>query len=389
VNAGPLSHIKVIDLCAARAGPTCVRHLADLGADVIQVVRPRDPAFDTRFPPSDRENLHRNKRSMFLDLQTDAGREVLLKLVRSADVVVENWRPDVKYRLKADYEALKAVNPRIIYASISGFGQDGPYAQRPGLDQIAQGVGGLMSVTGPPDTGPWRVGIPISDLTAGAFLAQGVLAALVERERSGEGQWVHTSLLEAMIAMMDFQATRWLIDGEVPPQAGNDHPTLFPMGVFPTADGTINIAASGPRMWESFVEALEAPDLLEDERFKDGAARARNREALREVAEERLRQRTSAEWIERLNDAGVPAGPIYSLDQTFADAQVDSLKMYGQVDAGERGQLKILRSPVSMSRTPPVLRRAAPFAGQDTDELLREYGYNDSEIEALREKGAI
>jgi crotonobetainyl-CoA:carnitine CoA-transferase CaiB-like acyl-CoA transferase len=386
---GPLSHIKVLDLCLARAGPTCVRQLADMGADVIQVVRPGDASFDARFPNSDRENLHRNKRSIALDLQNEAGRGVFLRMVESADVVVENWRPDVKHRLRVDYETLRVINPRIIYASISGFGQTGPYANRPGVDQIAQGLGGLMTVTGEPGSGPWRVGIPISDLTAGMFLAQGVLVALIERERSGEGQWVHTSLLEAMVAMLDFQATRWLIDGEVPPQAGNDHPTLFPMGVFPTRDGMINIAASSGRMWYSFLDAIGAPELAQDPRFKDGRGRTQNKAELRRICEERLRQRDSAEWIERLNAAGVPAGPILTVDRTFADPQVEHLKMAGSVVSPQHGELKLVRSPVNMSRTPPSLRRAAPLAGQDTVEILHEYGYSDEDIAALGKAGAL
>jgi crotonobetainyl-CoA:carnitine CoA-transferase CaiB-like acyl-CoA transferase len=387
-SQGPLSHVKVLDLCLARAGPTCVRQLADMGADVIQVVRPGDASFDARFPNSDRENLHRNKRSVALDLQKEAGRAVFLKMAKDADVVVENWRPDVKHRLGVDYETLRQINPRLIYASISGFGQDGPYASRPGVDQIAQGLGGLMSVTGQPGTGPWRVGIPISDLSAGIFLAQGVLVALIERERSGEGQWVHTSLVEAMIAMLDFQATRWLIDNEVPPQAGNDHPTMFPMGVFPTADGMINIAASSGRMWYSFLEAIEAPELAEDERFKDPRSRARHRPELRELCEEKLRKRPSAEWIERLNAVGVPCGPILSVDQTFADQQVEHLQMAGRVRS-RHGELRLVRSPLNMSRTPPSLRRSAPVAGQDTVAVLREYGYSDDELRASRRAGAV
>jgi crotonobetainyl-CoA:carnitine CoA-transferase CaiB-like acyl-CoA transferase len=389
MDAGPLAHVKVIDLCLARAGPTCVRQLADMGANVIQVVRPGDASFDARFPNSDRENLHRNKRSIAVDLQTEAGHEVLLRLVRDADVVVENWRPDVKRRLRVDYETLREHNPRLVYASISGFGQDGPYAMRPGVDQIAQGLGGLMSVTGQPGTGPWRVGIPISDLSAGLFLAQGVLVALIERERSGQGQWVHTSLLEAMIAMMDFQATRWLIDHEVPPQAGNDHPTLFPMGVFPTADGQINIAASSGRMWTSFLDAIGAPELAEDPRFKDLASRTRNKDELRRICEEKMRLQPSTYWIERLNAAGVPAGPILTVDQTFADPQVRHLRMAGEVDAGPRGRLRIVRSPLNMSRTPPSLRRAAPLGGQDTDEVLREHGYDQATIDSLRVQGVV
>lgn len=388
-SQGPLSHLKVLDLCLARAGPTCVRQLADMGADVIQVVRPGDASFDARFPNSDRENLHRNKRSIALDLQNEAGRAVFLKMVKTADVVVENWRPDVKFRLGVDYETLRQINPRLIYASISGFGQDGPYANRPGVDQIAQGLGGLMSVTGEPGSGPWRVGIPISDLSAGIFLAQGVLVALIERDRSGEGQWVHTSLLEAMVAMLDFQATRWLIDGEIPPQAGNDHPTLFPMGVFPTADGMINIAASSGRMWHSFLDAIEAPELAENPRFSDPRARTANKAELRAACEEKLRTRTSAEWIEHLNAAGVPAGPIFTVDQTFADPQVEHLKLAGEVESSKHGKMRLVRSPLNMSRTPPSLRRAAPTGGADTTEILREYGYSDEEIEGLRASGAV
>ncbi len=388
-SAGPLSHIKVIDLCLARAGPTCVRVLADMGAQVIQVVRPGDASFDARFPNSDRENLHRNKRSVAIDLQTDAGREVFLRLARDADVVVENYRPDVKRRLRVDYETLRPLNPGLIYASISGFGQDGPYADRAGVDQIAQGLGGLMSITGPPGGGPWRVGIPISDLAAGMFLASGVLVALIERERSGQGQWLHTSLLEAMVAMLDFQATRWLIDGEVPPQAGNDHPTLFPMGVFPTKDGMINIAASSGRMWYSFLEAIGATELAEDERFRDTRARARHRDELREACEGKLTERTSAEWIERLNAVGVPSGPLLTIDKVFADPQVTHLGLAQAVESERHGTLRLVRSPVNLTRTPASLRRAAPLAGQDTDAVLREHGYTEAEIGALRKAGAI
>jgi crotonobetainyl-CoA:carnitine CoA-transferase CaiB-like acyl-CoA transferase len=274
---GPLGTIKVLDLAHHRAGPTCVRVLADFGADVIQVVRPDEGGSDSNYANFDRENLHRNKRSIAINLQIDAGRDLFYRLVRDADVVVENFRADVKHRLRIDYEALSAINPRIIYGSISGFGQDGPYAERPGVDQIAQGLGGLMSVTGPPGGGPWRVGIAIADLCAGMFLAQGIMAAIIERHSSGRGQWVHTSLLEATIAMLDFQATRWLIGGEVPPQAGNDHPTGFPTGVFPTSDGLINIAATGDRMFREFLRVVDAEELANDPRFATAHARSAHR----------------------------------------------------------------------------------------------------------------
>src|SRR5690348_5510451 len=279
-DSGPLAHIKVLDLCQARAGPTAVRVLADLGAQVIQVTRPVEGGLDASFPNFDRENLHRNKRSMFIDLQSEAGRELFYRLVADADVVVENFRAPVKHRLKIDYDTLKQINPRIVMGSISGFGQDGPYASRPGVDQIAQGMGGLMSITGPPGGCPWRVGIAISDLCSGMFLAHGIMAALIERERSGEGQWVHTSLLEAQIAMLDFQATRWLIGHEVPPQAGNDHPTGFPTGVFPARDGAINIAATGDHQWRAFLKVIQAEELDNDDRFNTARGRAVNREEI-------------------------------------------------------------------------------------------------------------
>jgi crotonobetainyl-CoA:carnitine CoA-transferase CaiB-like acyl-CoA transferase len=388
VTAGPLAHVKVLDLTQARAGPTAVRQLADMGADVVQVLRPGAEAGEARVN-SDRENLHRNKRSIIVDLQREEGRAVFYRLVPHFDVVVENFRPDVKRRLRIDYETLAALNPRLIYGSISGFGQDGPYGARGGVDQIAQGLGGLMSVTGPPGSGPWRVGIPISDLCAGMFLAQGILVALLERERSGRGQWVHTSLLEAMIAMLDFQATRWLIDGEVPPQAGNDHPTFFPMGVFRTADGYINIAASGGRLWERFLEAIDAGELAVDPRFADPRARNAHREELRAACEERLRRRTSAEWVEALNAVGVPAGPVLRIDQTFADPQVQHLDMTRTVHHPLHGALRVVRSPVNLSRTPPSVRTAAPLAGADTEAVLAEHGFSPDEIAALTAAGVV
>ena len=386
---GPLANIKVLDLCIARAGPTCVRVLADHGAQVTQVIRPDNAGVDSSFPSFDRENLHRNKRSIAIDLQTSAGREVFYRLARDADVVVENFRADVKHRLKVDYETLRKLNPRIVYGSISGFGQDGPYSGRPGVDQIAQGLGGLMSVTGPPGSGPWRVGVPISDLCSGLYLAHGIMAALIERELSGEGQWVQTSLLEAMVAMLDFQATRWLIAGEVAPQAGNDHPTGFPTGVFPTLDGMINIAASGERMWRDFLSVVGAQEFGDDERFRTPSARASHRSELREVLEDKLRQRSSAEWIALFNEAGVPCGPILTIDQVFADPQVEHLELVQTVDSEQYGPLRLVRSPTRLSRTSTSLRQAAPYPGGNTEEVLLEYGYTSDEITQLGKDGVV
>lgn len=382
-GAGALAGVRVVDLAQARAGPTCVRQLADLGADVVAVGSPARADLGG----SDAHNLHRGKRSILIDLKADAGREVFLRLADRADVVVENFRPGVTRRLGIDYETLAARNPRLVYASISGFGQTGPYAERPGLDQIAQGLGGLMSVTGPPGSGPWRTGIAISDTASGTFLTQGVLAALYARERTGRGQWVHTSLLEAMVNFMDFQAARWLIDGVVPRQEGNDHPTIFPMGAFRTADGAINIA---PMLgWKRFLEAIEAPELADDPRFADGALRNRNRDALRDAIEQRLAARNSEEWVAILVDADIPCGPILDLAQVFADPQVEHLALTRRVQHARDGALDLLRHPVTLSETPAEVRGAAPLAGAHTRDVLAECGYDEDEARALVESGAV
>jgi formyl-CoA transferase len=385
---GALSHIKVVDVTAARAGPSCVRILADLGASVIQVVRPAVGGVDSGLPGADRENLHRNKRSMSLDLQQAKGKEIFLRLIEDADVLVENFRPDVKYRLGIDYDTLSKLNTRLVYGSISGFGQDGPWGPRPGVDQIAQGMGGLMSITGPPGGGPWRVGIAICDLAAGMYLAHGIMAALLEREQSGQGQWVKTSLLEACVALLDFQAARWLIDGEVPGQAGNDHPTVFPTGVFPTRDGSINIAATGDRAFNNFAAAIGLPDLPNDERFANGRARARNREALRALCEDKTREFGSEELVEKLNEAGVPSGPILTIDQVFASAQVQHLQMAAPVDS-PRGAMNLVRPAFNLSRTPPSVRTAAPASGEHTREILQELGISEADAQELAAAGVI
>jgi len=381
-SGGPLEGTRVLDLTIARAGPTCVRQLADLGAEVIRVSHPRRGDLGG----SDAHNLHRNKRSLLLDLKTEPGRDAFLRLVDRADVLVENFRSDVKRRLRIDYALLAERNPRLVYASISGFGQDGPYATRAGVDQIAQGLGGLMSVTGPAGSGPWRAGIAISDTAAGTFLTQGVLGALLVRERTGSGQWVHTSLLEAMINFMDFQAVRWLTDGVVPPQSGNDHPTLFPMGTFRAADGWINIAPALD--WEGFARAIEAIDLLEDPRFQGVGARYRNREALREALEAKLATRTVSEWVEIVNAAGIPCGPVLALDQVFDDPQVRHLCVAQTVTHESDGPVTLLRLPLNFSSTPTSIRSAAPIPGAHTREILAECGYGEAEIDEILDSGA-
>ena len=380
--AGALAGLRVVDLTTARSGPTCVRQLADMGADVIQVLRPGLSDLNG----SDAWNLHRNKQSIVVDLQTDAGRAILLRLAERADVLVENWRPSVKTRLKIDPESVWAVNPRLVYASISGFGQDGPYADRPGLDQVVQGLSGLMSVTGPAGTGPWRAGIAVADLAAGTFLTQGVLAALIVRERTGRGQWVHTSLLEALLNLMDFQAARWLIDKEVPIQVGNEHPTLPAMGTFRTSDGYVNIAVlSG---FERFFAAIGAPHLATDPRFQDSAGRHAHRAELNSAIQEAMLARNTDEWIDKIA-AVVPCGPVLSLDEVFANPQVRHLEMTRTVQHPPAGPIDVLRSPVTFSETPTSIRSGPPIPGADTEKVLGELGYGPEAIEELKGLGII
>ena len=387
----PLSRFRVLDLTRARAGPTAARQLADLGADVVKIEERPKEEFGLGGPRHgpDFQNLHRNKRSLTLNLKAPDGLAIFRRLAAGADVIVENYRPGVKHRLGIDYESVRVLNPRIVYGSISGFGQDGPYAGRPGVDQIAQGMGGLMSITGLPGQGPVRVGVPIADLTAGMYLAIGILTALVEREASGEGQWVHTSLLEAQIAMLDFQAARWTIGREVPPQAGNNHPTGIPTGVFETADGHINIAAAGEHLFGRLCRAIGAEEFLDDPRFHDGHARYENRDPLNEAIEAYTRKEPSAHWVDLLNEAGVPCGPIYTVDQTFADPQVRHLEMEQAVEHPALGAVRVIDHAVNMSRTPPAMRRASPEAGEHTGEVLLEAGYSAVEIEDFRAREIV
>ncbi|MBX6427179.1 MAG: CoA transferase [Variibacter sp.] len=388
-----LSRFTVLDLTRVRAGPTCVRQLADWGANVIKIEMPEEPgAGEGLGGPRDGpdfQNLHRNKRSMTLNLKAPEGLALFRRMVEKADVIVENYRPDVKDRLGIGYEAMRQVNPRIVYASISGFGQDGPYRDRPGFDQIAQGMGGLMSITGLPGQGPVRVGIPIADLSAGLFGALGILTALLEREESGEGQWVQTSLLQAQIFMLDFQAARWLVDGEVPQQAGNNHPTSIPTGVFRTADGYVNIATAGQAIWERFCKAIDSWDLNENPDYRTGAARSKNRDALNAEIERRLAQFTSADLIARLNAAGVPCGPIYSIDQTFNDPQVQHLGIAQEVKKRDGRAVRLVGQPFTLSRTPSRIVAPPPALGEQTEEILLEFGLNREEIARLRSANVI
>ncbi len=391
-RAGPLARFTVLDLTRVRAGPTCVRQFGDWGADIIKIEMPADSAggsadFASRHDP-DFQNLHRNKRSVTLNLKTEQGLDVLKRLLLRADVLVENYRPDVKARLGLDYASVKMINPSLVYTSISGFGQDGPYRERPGVDQIAQGMSGFMSITGEPGRGPMRAGSAIADLSAGLFAALGTLTALLERETSGEGQWVQTSLLEAQIFMLDFQAVRWLIDKEVPQQVGNNHPTGAPTGRFKTKDGYINIAPTPP-MWPRFCKAMELAEFQDHVDFATPRARRDNRARLNDIIEAQTVKQTSEKWVTHLNDAGIPCGPINSIDQAFADPQVQHLGIAQTVESPALGPLKLVGQPVSLSRTPSHLSSSAPELGVHTEQVLGELGYSSSEIAALHAVGAI
>jgi crotonobetainyl-CoA:carnitine CoA-transferase CaiB-like acyl-CoA transferase len=387
----PLGNLTVLDLTLARAGPTCVRHLADWGAKVIRIEPPavgsEDIAGDRDGP--DFQNLHRNKRLIQLNLKTPEGHAAFMRLAARADVIVENMRAAVKHRLGIAYEDVRAINPRIVYASISGFGQEGPYGKRAGVDQIAQGLGGLMSITGLPGQGPVRVGIPIADLTAGNLLALGVMVALYDRETTGVGRWVQTSLLEAQIFMLDFQATRWLMKHEVAPQAGNDHPTGIPTGVFPASDGLINIAASSARLWERFCEAIGRPEWKAKEEWKTQKGRSTARGEINAAIAEVTRGKPVAHWVELFEEAGIPCGPINTIDKVFADPQVQFLKMARPVKHPRLGEIELVGSAITLSGYPKDIRSATPEAGQHTEAVLREAGYSAAEIADMRAKGAI
>jgi crotonobetainyl-CoA:carnitine CoA-transferase CaiB-like acyl-CoA transferase len=384
----PLSRFKVIDLTLARAGPSCVRTLADWGADVIRIEPPPSDADANelvgRRDGSDFQNLHRNKRAITLNLKSEEGREVFMRLAEQADVVVENMRPGVTKRLGVDFESVKKRNSRIVYGSISGFGQYGPYTERPSIDQIAQGMSGIMSVTGIPGQGPVRVGVAVTDIMAGAFLAQGILIALLDREVSGEGRWVQTSLIEAGINLLDFQATRWTMDKRVPPQEGNFHPTNAPMGLYPTADGFLNLAATGNKNFNTFCKLIDREKTASDPRFASSALRARNKEALNELIADALRARTSREWFEMMVEAGLPCGPVYNIKDVFADPQVEALRITRSVTHPRLGDVDLIAQPCEITGFDRSIRTATPDLGEHNDEILKSLGYDAKVIEGLR-----
>ena len=388
----PLSRYTVLDLTRVRSGPAAVRQFADWGANVIKIEEPGDvpddkPGGSSQF--ADYQNTHRNKRSVTLNLKHPEGKALFMEMVKQADVVIENYRPNVKFKLGIDYESLRKVNPRIILASVSGFGQDGPYVDRPGLDQIAQGLGGIMSVTGEPGRGPMRAGIPVADLTSGLFCAIGTLVALLEREESGEGQWVQSSLLQAQVWMMDFQIMRWLMNKEIPGQTGNNHPTTAATGVYPTSDGFINLAAMGTEMFVRLVKALGRPEIAEDARFKDIKTRGQHRPALNELIAECTKEKPSAYWIDVFNKEGVPCGYIKNVKETMEDPQVVHLGMAKKLQHPKLGEISVVNQAVIMSRSKRDVFTAAPDRGEHNHEVYAEFGISAERVNALAKAGAI
>ncbi|MCS5569799.1 MAG: CoA transferase [Pseudomonadales bacterium] len=392
MGALPLSGYKVLDLTIARAGPTAVRLLADWGADVIKIEPPaRAGSITGNRRGPDEQNLHRNKRGLCIDLKNEAGHALFLDLAKQADVIAENFRADVKHRLQIDYESVRAVNERVIYASISGFGQEGPYRDRPGVDQIVQGMSGLMSITGEPGRGPMRVGIAISDTAAGMFLGQGILLALLDRERTGKGQWVHTSLLESMLSKLDFQGARYTMLGDVPAQQGNDHPTAFPMGTFTCADGFVNIAAPTERMWASFLDAVEDDDLRHREEYASARDRIHHKQQLKVDMESAIASFSTHELVEKLNDAGVPCGPINDIKEGFDNPQTEFLRMQVPAPHADLGDVQLIRSPINLSRHahPEAFHHAAPDPGEHSRDVLASFEIDEARIKSLVEEGAI
>lgn len=392
----PLSGIRVIDLGRHLAGPTAAMWLGDLGADVIKIENPGkgEDARSSGPPFFNGESAfflaaNRNKRSLALNLKVPEGQEVFRKLAATADVIVENFRPGVMDALNIGYERVSATNPGVIYCSISGFGADGPFAGRPGLDQIIQGVSGLMSITGFEGGEPTRVGIPIADLLTGLFGAYGVLAALQARHQTGRGQRVETSLLESMVGMLAFQATRYLNGGDVPPPAGNHHPINAPYGVFRSKDGYLTVGGTGDKRWPILCKTIGAPELLEDERFKTNGGRHANRMELAELISAKLQARTSAEWEPILNDAGVPCGPILGVGDALDHPQVRHRDMVVEIEHPTAGLLHLLGLPVKLSATPGGVRHAPPVLGQHSTEILSDLGLSADEIEALAKAGTL
>jgi crotonobetainyl-CoA:carnitine CoA-transferase CaiB-like acyl-CoA transferase len=393
---GPLAGIKVLELAQIMAGPSCGALLADLGADVIKIEKVPGGDDTRRYaePQVNGESaafmmMNRNKRSIAVDLKTKGGRSVLRRLVESADVLTENYRRGALDRLGLGYDALQAINPALIYCSISGYGRSGPSADKGGFDLIAQGVSGLMSITGEPGGAPVKVGSPVTDMNAGMLAALGIVSAYVHRLKTGRGQWVDTSLLEAGIHQTAWQAAIFFATGASPGPGGSAHVLAAPYQAFPTSDGWINIGGANQSNWERIAKVVGAPELIVDSRFVDNSARMRHREELAELLGAHLRRRSTKDWLHDLDAAGIPAGPIHSIAQMASDPQTLAREMVVELDHPVAGRTKALGVPVKFSETPGTVRRPAPTFGQHTREVLQEHGFADAEIDQFAREGAV
>ena len=393
--SSPLQGIKVLDLTRALSGPFCTMILGDLGADVIKI-EPIDGDMMRQWGPFDRtESVYyltgnRNKRAIAIDFRSTEGLELIKTLAKDCDVVVENFKPGSMDAMGLNYEKLAEINPRLIYMSITGFGRDGPNADQPGFDQIAQGYSGLMSVTGSPESGPLRVGVAIGDQTTGMWAAIGVLSALAQREKTGVGHRIDTSLMASLVGLLSVQGQRYLSLGETPGLAGNNHPVVSPCGVFQTRDGPLNIAANTPNMWVTLCNILDLNELVSDLRFIDNASRAVNRDELKNLIEQKLSMFDRQHWTHLFNKSGVPAGPINNLAEVFSDSQVLHCKLVEEINHPVLGPLKLVGSPIQFDLNKGnSVKRAPPLLGEHTSEILEEFGWSHQEIEALENRGVV
>jgi crotonobetainyl-CoA:carnitine CoA-transferase CaiB-like acyl-CoA transferase len=394
--ARALDGIRIIDFSKALAGPYCTMLLADMGAEVIKVEMPGSGDDSRGWGPPFIEgeaayflSVNRNKKSITLNLKDPKAKEIALKIIEKADIVLESNRPGVMTKLGLDYETVKKINPGIIYCSISGFGQTGPYSKRPGFDQVIQGYGGIMGLTGEKGGGPLKVGIAVTDIATGMFAATGILTALYHRERTGQGQHVDASMLDGQVSWLTYQAGRYLASGNVPQRIGSAHPLIVPYQDFEASDGFINIAAGNDNLWKKFCAATDLSDIADDPKFATNPKRVENRDEVVAIVSKKIKTKTMQEWLDILNDAGVPCGPIYTVDQIFKDPQVLAREMLVEVDHPKCGKIQVTGSPIKLSETPAEITTHPPMLGEHNSSILQEFGFSEEDITKLKEDKVI